>query len=392
MTASNRPIRILRIIARLNVGGPAIHVALLTQKLGPPDYESLLICGNISPGEGDMQYYAEEHGVHPRIVPELGRSINPLRDIVTIWKLYRLIRQYKPDVVHTHTAKAGFTGRVAAWLARVPVIVHTFHGHVFHGYFSAPKTQFFLWIERLTARMSDAVITLTEGLRAELAETYHITRRGRITVLPLGLDLEVFTKTPRKGGQFRQQCDIPPDAPLIGIVGRLTPIKNHALFVQAAAKVCQQLPGSRFAIVGDGEIREEIEAQVDALGLRDAVIFTGWQRDVAPIYSDMDVFVICSINEGTPVTAIEALAAGCPVIATAVGGLPELLDHGQLGKLVPSGDANALAGAILETLSHPPDAAHTQATMLDRYGIDRLVRDLDGLYRGLLAKKRKNVV
>ena len=159
---SPRPIRILRLIARLNVGGPAIHVTLLTKKLSAPDYESVLVCGNVEPGEGDMLYYAEQHGVQPVIIPELGRSLHPLRDAITIWKVYSLIRQIKPDVVHTHTAKAGFVGRVAARLAGVPVIVHTFHGHVFHGYFSWPKTRFFIWLERLTARMSDTVITLTE--------------------------------------------------------------------------------------------------------------------------------------------------------------------------------------------------------------------------------------
>jgi hypothetical protein len=198
-----RPIRIVRIIARLNVGGPAIHVALLTQKLGAPDYDSTLICGTIAPDEGDMLYYAEARGVKPIIVPELGRSLHPLRDILTIWKVYRLIRQIKPDVVHTHTAKAGFVGRVAAWLAGVPVIVHTFHGHVFHGYFSPTMTRVFITLERITARMSDTVITLTEGLRRELADDYHITRKTHITVLPLGLAAgsgQESPPVPRRGG------------------------------------------------------------------------------------------------------------------------------------------------------------------------------------------------
>ncbi len=377
--------RILRIIARLNVGGPAIHVTLLTQKLGAPNYESILVCGSIEEGEGDMAYYAEQHGVQPVIIPELGRALNPMRDLLTTWKVYRRIRQHKPDIVHTHTAKAGFVGRVAAWLARTPVIVHTFHGHVFHGYFSWPKTRFFILLERLTARMSDTVITLTEGLRRELADVYRVTRKSRITVLPLGLDLEAFAQTPRKLGAFRQAWGIPADAPLVGIVGRLVPVKNHTLFLKAASRV--QLPDARFAIIGDGETRAEIEAQVDTLDLRDRVVFTGWQRDLAQVYSDLDVLVISSLNEGTPVSVIEALAAGCPVVATAVGGLPDLLDQGELGRLVMPGDADALAQAISETLERPPDGTHAQVLMLDRYGIDRLVRDLDSLYRGLLTKK-----
>ncbi len=390
-----KPIRILRMIARLNIGGPAIHVTLLTQKLTAPKYpayETMLLSGSIGADEGDMSYYAEAHGVTPLTLPELGREINPIRDLVTIYKVYKLIRKYQPDIVHTHTAKAGFVGRVAAWFARVPVIVHTFHGHVFRGYFNPLVTQIFIQIERLTARMSDTVITLTEGLRGELADEYRITRRKNITVLPLGLDLEHFAQTPRKSGAFRRAHNIPDTAPLIGIVGRLVPVKNHALFLEAAAKIRQQQPDARFVIVGDGELRAELEAQIDALGLRDAAQITGWITDVAPIYSDLDVLVISSVNEGTPVTVIEAISAGCPVVATTVGGLPDLLDQGRLGVLVPSGDADGLAEAILDTVRQPPDdewRSRAQAAMLDRYGIDRLVADMDSLYRGLLAKKRR---
>ncbi len=379
-------IRVLRIIARLNVGGPAIHVTLLTEKLGAPDYASTLVCGNIGADEGDMIYYAEAHGVQPLILPKLGRSLHPVRDLVTIWRLYRLIRRLKPDIVHTHTAKAGFVGRVAAWLAGVPVIVHTFHGHVFQGYFGPAMTRVFIQLERMTARMSDTVITLTEGLRRELAEQYRITDAKHITVLPLGLDLAPFA-APRKNGAFRRAYGIPADAPLIGIVGRLVPVKNHRLFLDAAAKVRAQRPDARFVIVGDGELRAEIEAQVDALGLHDAMTFTGWMQNVAPVYTDLDVNVISSLNEGTPVSVIESLAAGCPVVATAVGGLPDLLDGGTLGRLVSSSDADALANALIAVLDNPPDGAAAQQFVLERYGIDRLVRDLDNLYHSLLAKR-----
>jgi glycosyltransferase involved in cell wall biosynthesis len=379
----------MNLIARLNVGGPAVAVTHLTERLGAPDYESILVCGTIEPGEGDMTYYARERGIEPIVIPELGRSLSPVRDVRTLWKVYQLIKEMKPDVVHTHAAKAGFVGRTAAWMAGVPVIVHTFHGHVFKGYFSPTKTRFFIELERLTARMSDSIITLSEGLRRELAEEYRITRKGRITVLPLGLDLGVFTKMERKTGVFRQEQGIPADAPLIGIVGRITPIKNHALFLKAAVEIRKQIPNARFVIVGDGEIRAEIEALVDQLGLREAVTFTGWQKDLAHIYSDLDVLVISSINEGTPVTVIEGLAACCPVVATAVGGVPDLLDQGKLGRLVKDQTPEALAKGILDTLASPPDGQEAQALMVDRYGIERLVKDLDGLYRGILAKKQR---
>lgn len=384
---ADRPPRILRIIARLNIGGPAIHVTLLTKKFGAPDYESKLVCGSIDAQEGDMTYFAREHGVEPQIIPGLGREINPLVDLRVIWSLYRLMREYQPDIVHTHTAKAGFVGRVAAWLAGVPVIVHTFHGHVFHGYFGAFKTGVFIWVERLTARVSDTIITLTTGLRRELAEEYRITRKGRITVLPLGLDLDAFAQTPRHQGAFRREWNIPTDAPLIGIVGRMVPVKNHGLFLAAAAKIKAQRPEARFAIIGDGETRALTESEVDMLGLRDSVTFTGWQKVVTAIYSDLDVLVISSHNEGTPVSVIESLAAQCPVVATEVGGLPDLLEGGKLGRMVPPRNAEALADAILDTLDNPPDATHASQVMVERYGIDRLVSDLDSLYRGLLSKK-----
>lgn len=385
----NRPIRIMRIIARLNVGGPAIHVSLLTARLVPPEYESLLVTGQIGEGEGDMSYYAESLGVQPTIIPELGRSLNPVRDLRVIGQLYRLMRQFKPDVVHTHTAKAGFVGRIAAWLAGSPVIVHTFHGHVFRGYFSPTMTRVFLVLERLTARMSSAVITLTEGLKREIADEFHVAPRDKIVVLPLGLDLRRFAETPRKQGMFRAQQGIPADVPLIGIVGRIVPVKNHRLFLEAAALIRQEIPDARFVIVGDGEGRAEVEAQIATLGLGDAVQITGWLRDLLPLYSDLDVMALSSVNEGTPVTLIEALAAGCPVASTAVGGVPDLLENGKLGSLAPSEDAPALAAAVILALRQPPDAAPIRALMLERYGIDRLVSDLEILYKRLLEAKAK---
>ena len=385
--AHPRPIRVVNILARLNVGGPAIHVSLITQGLCPPDYESTLVTGTVGGAEGDMTWYATEHGVTPIVIPTLGRELHPVRDLKTLWQLVRVLRRLKPDVVATHTAKAGFVGRVAARLAGAPVVVHTFHGHVFHGYFSPTKTRLFLLLERFAARLSDTIIALTPGQRHDLAEVYRIAPMSKVTVMGYGLDLKAFAEAPRKPGDFRRAWSIPAAAPLVAIVGRLTGVKNHALFLQAAAQVRAALPEARFVIVGDGELRADLEGQTDALGLRDAVTFTGWQKDVVPVYADSDVLVISSVNEGTPFTVIEAMAAGCPVVSTAVGGVPDFLNQGELGALVPSGDAEALAAAIVRTLQQTPDAEALRAEMVSRYGIDLLLRDLDGLYRGLLEKK-----
>jgi glycosyltransferase involved in cell wall biosynthesis len=382
-------IKILRVISRMNIGGPAIHVTLLTEKLQAPDYESILVTGSLGAEEGDMMYYAHEHGVSPVIIPHMARSLNPFRDFMTFWRLYRLMVKHKPDIVHTHTSKAGFVGRWAAKLAGVPVIVHTFHGHTFHSYFSPAVSRVFITLEQITAKISDTIIALTQGLRRELTETYHITRKERMIVLPLGLDLERFARTPRKEGKFREAWGIPADAPLIGIAGRFVPIKNHPMFLEAAAMIKAQKPNAHFVMVGDGELRHQVEAKIKELGLTGSITLTGWQEDMTLPYADMNVFVMTSLNEGTPVTVIEALAAGCPVVATAVGGLPDLLDGGAFGTLVPSRDVEALTKAILQMLDNPPNTTAAQNAMLDRYGIDRLVRDLDSLYKGLLTRKRK---
>ncbi len=391
MSKTPRPIKVANVIARLNIGGPAIYVSLVTQRLNPPfdsAYESVLIAGKVGADEGDMSDYARERGVDPVILPALGRELHPLRDLKTIWSLYRLFRQLKPDVVSTHTAKAGFVGRIAARLAGVPVVVHTFHGHVFHGYFSPAKTRLFRWIEQFCARLSDAIIVLAASQRDELADRYQIAPRHKFTVLPVGLELDAFAAAPRLTGNFRSQWGIPLKAKLVTIVGRMVAVKNHALFLESAAKIHAADTGTHFAIVGDGELRSEIEAQASHLGLSEAITFTGWQQDVLSVYADSDVLVISSLNEGTPFTVIEALASGTPVVATAVGGLPDLLENGAFGTLTPSGDPTALAEAILRALRQPSNSDRLRAEIVAKYGISRLVHDLDALYSEILSVKK----
>ncbi|MBI5668351.1 MAG: glycosyltransferase family 4 protein [Chloroflexi bacterium] len=393
MESSTSPIRVVHLIARLNIGGAAVVVSLLVSRLRPPVFDSRLVCGRIGATEGDMQYYAEQLGLEPILIPELGRELHPLRDLVTIWKVYRLLRRLRPDVVHTHTAKAGFVGRIAARLAGVPVIVHTFHGHVFYGVFRGPRARLMehvsVWLERFAARFCDRILTLSNRLRHELAEDFHIAPPSRIAVLPIPVDLTVFDRMPRHIGTFRQAWNIPPDAPLVGLIGRLVPMKYPELFVQAAARVKAQQPDARFVIVGDGELRGTVEALVESLDLREAVTFTGWQRDMAAIYSDLDVLAVSSQNEGTPVTLIEAVTARCPVVSTAVGGVPDLLDAGALGTLVPPGDAEALAEGILAALRNPPDMAQASQTIQARHDADNVTQQLGALYRQLLAEKRR---
>jgi glycosyltransferase involved in cell wall biosynthesis len=381
------PIRVMRIITHLHISGPTLQAVLLTQRLNQLGYSGLLVAGKPFGAEDTLLNLAENYGVKTVELPQVDHSVNPIVVWRGFWQLYRIIKAEQPQVVHTHSTTAGFLGRLAARIAGVPVIVHTMHFHPFRGYYNTFRTQAFILVERMGAYLSDSIITLSEGLRRELAETYHITSRKRINVLPIGLDLQSFADTKRHQGTFRQAWDIPPAAPLIGIIGRLLPVKNHALFLQAAQRIHAQQAAVRFVIVGDGEERAHLEQQTRDLGLSAVVTFTGWQQQMEQIYSDLDVLVISSLNEGTPIPIIEALAAGCPVVATEVGGISELLDAGRLGKLVPSADAPALASAVLETLQQAPDTTEAQATMLRRYSIDRLAQDMDSLYRGLLAKK-----
>lgn len=385
---SERVTRILRIIPSMNISGPAMQAILLSSAMNRMGYEGLLI-GGTSEESASMQELAAKYGLEALLLPELNYDF-PLKAWPAFWRLYQIIREYKPDIVHTHNPRAGFLGRIAARLAGVPVIVHTLHEYPFRGYYRRLSTILFVYMERIGAYFSDSIITLSESLRKALVDTYGVTSKNRITVLPLGFDLQSFANIKRHLGDFRKEWGIAEDVPLVGIVGRLLPVKNHSLFLEAAAKVLDALPNARFVIVGDGEERAKLEEA--AKGLGGAVIFTGWQQNVERIYSDLDLLVISSLNEGTPVPIIEALAAGCPVVATHVGGVGDLLDGGRLGALVPSGDADALAAAMLRSLEARPDMKAAQETMLKRYGIERLAKDMDSLYRGLLAKKKTKAV
>jgi len=297
------------------------------------------------------------------------------------------MQQFQPDIVHTHTAKAGLVGRLAAWLTGVPVRVHTFHGHVFHGYFGKWKTRLFLWLERFAARISSRIITISPGLKDELVNTYRITSADKCVVVPLGLDLTPFVEA-QPSPDFRQQHHIADNAKLIGIVGRLVPIKNHAVFLQAARRVVDKREDVHFLVIGDGETRSQLEAQVAQLDLPDKVTFTGWVQHVESIMAELDVLALTSDNEGTPTAIIQAMAAGMPVVSTNVGGVRDVLENGQLGAVVPPGQPKAFAEALLQVLQGDHiDLEQARKSALQRYDIAHLVDNLRNLYHTLLAEK-----
>jgi len=378
--------RILRLFSRLNIGGPSLHVILLTAGLREHGYETRLVVGREAPHEGNFFALAAQKGVTCLSLPALGREIRPLADLRALFALHRLIRDFRPHIVHTHTAKAGLLGRVAAVLARVPVIVHTYHGHVLRGYFGPLRTSLFRAIERILAPFSHALIAVSDSVRQDLV-ALRVASASRIRVIPLGLELLPLAGVlPR--GDLRREAGVPDSAPLVGIVGRLVPIKDLGTFLRAAAQVRRALPAVRFAIVGDGQERSLLETECERLGLSEVLHFHGWRRDMRAVYGDLDLVVNCSLNEGTPVALIEALAAGRPVIATRVGGTPDLLAQGQFGVLVPPADPQSLASAIIETLGSAQEsdvrARAGQAHVLAHHSVERLVSDVDLLYRELL--------
>jgi glycosyltransferase involved in cell wall biosynthesis len=339
-----------------------------------------------------MLDYALSHGVQPAVIPEIvGEfSLGP-RELRALVRLYRVMRQERPHVVHTHTAKAGFIGRLAARLARVPVVVHTFHGHVLHGYYSPLKTHLLRRMEHGLARLTDGVIAVSEQVKRDLV-TYGVAAAEHIRVIPLGLELDPFLESDPCRGGFRRELQLNGVERLVGIVGRIFPIKNHRLFLEAAALVARENPAARFVVVGDGILRPEVERHAQESGIADRVIFTGWRRDLPGIYADLDVLAVTSNNEGTPVSAIEAMAAGCPVVATNVGGLPDLIREGETGYLVPPGDAPAAATALLRVLRQPEIARRMGETarksVRERFSSQRLITDMERLYLELLGRKR----
>ncbi|HEV2764281.1 MAG TPA: glycosyltransferase, partial [Pyrinomonadaceae bacterium] len=342
--------RIVRIIARLNVGGPARHVAWLTAALARAGHETVLVAGTVPPGEEDMSYFAEGLGVAPLRLPEMSREISP-KDALTVWKLYRLFTRLRPDVVHTHTAKAGTVGRAAGFLYRwlTPSalggrprpcrFVHTYHGHVFHSYYGPLKTRLFLAVERALARLcTDRIVVISPQQYKEIHQRFKVGRAEQFVVIPLGLDTDAFAGGLEGRAAARREFGADEGTLLVGLVGRLTEIKNHRLFLDSAARFKQTraeaggetsetgLPRVRFVVVGDGHLRGALEEYARALGLTgEDVLFAGTRHDPENFYPALDIVALTSLNEGTPLTLIEAMATGRAIVATAVGGVVDLL-------------------------------------------------------------------
>src|SRR5439155_3330364 len=324
MPAYDRPIRVLRVIARLNVGGPALHVSYLSQGLDEIGYETTLVAGRVGDREGSMEFVAEELGLSPLYVPELQREISFAADAMAVATLLGLFRRLRPDVLHTHTAKAGAVARTAAMLAgrnRPKVVVHTFHGHVLRGYFGPAKTAAFLRTERALSRASDALVAVSPEVRDDLVQL-GVAPADKIAVIRLGLDLDQRLAAPSDArSAVRRQLAIPDDAVLVTWLGRMTEIKRVDVLLDAFAQLRSSGRNVVLLLAGDGPLRSSLETRAEELGISGSVRFAGFRGDVGSIYSATDVIALTSANEGTPVTVIEAQAAGLPVVSTDVGGV-----------------------------------------------------------------------
>ncbi len=415
LLAPTFPMKVLRIIARLNVGGPARHVVWLTTGLKPV-YETLLVAGVVPPGEDDMSYVATQAGVTPLTLAEMSREIS-VKDALTVLKLYRLMVRERPDIVHTHTAKAGTVGRLAGFMYRwmTPAVlvgrprlcrfVHTYHGHVFHSYYGPTKTRLFLTIEKLLAKLvTDRIVVISPQQRNEIHEQFRVGRREQFAVVPLGIDLSVYENWEARRAAFRQELGVSSDEILIGIVGRLTEIKNHQLFLQVAAQLKQTGKSKvKFVIIGDGALRSQIESQADALGLRADVLLLGNRNDPEKFYPALDIVALTSLNEGTPLSLIEAMANERPVIATAVGGVVDLLGPKveaadgyhvcERGVLVEGHSAEAFARGLTRLIDDSALrrelVARGKKFVVQNYSKDRLLRDISELYAELTVSEAR---
>ncbi|HVS22007.1 MAG TPA: glycosyltransferase family 4 protein [Pyrinomonadaceae bacterium] len=409
--------KILRIIARLNVGGPARHVVWLTEGLKSAGYDTVLVAGVVPPGEDDMSYVAAAAGVAPLTLPDMSREIS-LRDALATWNLFRLMLRERPDIVHTHTAKAGTVGRVAGcmyrWLTPATLIgrprrcrfVHTYHGHVFHSYYGPAKTRLFLVIEKLLARIvTDRIVVVSEQQRREINEVFRVGRRKQFVVIPLGIDMSAYANWQERRPRLRAELKAKESDLLVGIVGRLTEIKNHQMFLQAAARLEVILrakggtPRVRFVIVGDGSLRGDLESQAASLGLSADVVFLGTREDPESFYPALDILALSSLNEGTPLTLIEAMANARPVIATAVGGVVDLVGPASesqagfticsRGISVGSGDvegfAHGLARLIEDRTLREELGERGRYFVAANYAKERLLSDMSNLYAQLVV-------
>jgi glycosyltransferase involved in cell wall biosynthesis len=386
---SAEKIRVLHVITRLERGGaPAVLLEVL-RRCDTSQFEHHIAAGLSQVPEDDMISFAKDTGFRVVVIPSLIRDIHPFFDIHALSKLYFLILRGRYDIVHCHTSKGGFIGRLAARLANVKCIIYSPHGDIFEGYFGKIKTRFFIWLERFSARFTDKIITLTKsGIEPYLRAG--IGQKSQFDYIYNGIDVKNLRK--RKVGriQKRQEIGIEDDCFLIVTAGRLVPVKGYTYLITAIAQVITEIPNIRLVFLGDGELRGELSGQVKTLGLGKHVLFLGMRNDVPETISCSDLFVLPSINEGFGVVLLEAMAMKCPIVATNVGGVPEVVLDGETGILVPPGDPAQLSEGIIRLARDHALAArmaeHGYRRLMACFDIRETVAKTEHLYKELLER------
>jgi glycosyltransferase involved in cell wall biosynthesis len=385
---------VVRVIARLNMGGPAHHVGLLGSRLDRERYESLLLHGEVGSGEDSLEESVRARGVRMARVPGLGPEVRPPDDARALGSLVRAVRLTRPHIVHTHTAKAGMLGRLAAVLAGEPrpVIVHTYHGHVLEGYFGPVRNAAYRVLERGLAGVSDALIGVSRATVDDLVRL-GVAPRSKFRVIPIGLDLDPFlASNPNAGAAFRREVGVRDGEVLLTFVGRLVPVKRVDLLLRSFAQARAMGAPARLAIVGDGELRQELEWLSGDLGVTNRVHFAGYRADMVSVVAAADIAVLTSRNEGTPVSLIEAAAAGTPALATSVGGVGDVVTS-ENGIIAVPDDATGLAEGIAHLAADADRRARlgegARRRVRERFSVTRLIGDIDALYRELLDRDAK---
>jgi glycosyltransferase involved in cell wall biosynthesis len=382
-------IRVLHIITRLDAGGSATNTIETVARLNPSLYECTLVIGLTYDPDGRINQELKDKKINTIFIEDLRRNINPWHDFKAFCKLYDILKRNQYDIVHTHTSKAGILGRWAAKLAKVRTIVHTPHGHVFYGYFDKLTSQIFINVERWTARLTDKIITLTELGKKEHVQ-FKIAAEDKFVVIASGIDINYFSLPHKDTPSLKQKLKIPEDAFIFGTVARLEPIKGNRHLIEAFAKILPRHSHARLLLTGDGPQRKELESLCQELNLNNHVCFAGFQSDVGPYLQIMDNFVLASLNEGMGRSILEAMACGKPIIATRVGGIPELIEHNQTGLLVESNDVEALSAAMESILKSKEDAQrlgeNAKKKAGHRYSLESMVQTIENLYEELLKK------
>lgn len=395
--------RILRILNRFNLGGPTYNAAYLTKYMSS-NYETLLVGGPNDPSEKNSEYIVKQLGVEPVIIPEMRRELSPVSDYQAFQKIKSIIRDFKPDIVHTHASKAGALGRHAAISMKVPIIVHTFHGHVFDAYFSQWKTSFYKTVEKYLASKTDKIIAISQSQKYDLAHRYNICSEDKIKVIPLGFDLSRFRENmEQKRKDFRMKYQLADDEIAIGIIGRLVPIKNHSMFLQALNIVKQKTNKKvRAFIVGDGESRDQIKQTAVDLGINyvngsgeykpSLLTFTSWMTQMDQVNAGLDIIALTSLNEGTPVSLIEAQAAGKPIVSTRVGGIENVVIPGKTALLADKGDVDQFAAHLITLVENrqlrQEFSANGWMQVENKFHYNRLISEMESLYQELLYPEK----